>query len=166
MMAFVQRFGMIFGLEDDEMDIITLTAKLHDIGYVGAMSIEPGKTIGGEFEHPVIGAKLIEQLAIDADVVEGIKTHHEWINGSGSPNGLTADQISWSGKIVGLFEYVIDFIETNATDKSKTDEEWIELLSKGLIERADAEFDMVLIPTAIQLLQAMGWEQCVALGVE
>lgn len=166
MMAFVQRFGMFFGLEDDEMEIISLTAKLHDIGYVGAMSIEPDKTIGGELEHPVIGAKLIEQLAIDTDVVEGIKTHHEWVNGNGSPNGLTADEISWTGKIVGLFEYVVDFIETNATDKSKTDDEWIELLSKGLIERADAEFDMVLIPTAIQLLQALGWEQCVALGVE
>lgn len=166
MMAFVQRFGMLFGLEDDEMEVITQTAKLHDIGYVGAMSIEPDKTIGGELEHPVIGANLIEHLAIEDDIIEGIKTHHEWVNGNGSPNGLSSDQIPWTGKIVGLFEFVVDFIETNAGDDSKTEDEWLELLSKGLMERADAEFDMVLIPTAIQLLQALGWEQCVALGVE
>lgn len=166
MVAFVQRFGMFFGLEDDEMEIITKTAKLHDIGYVGAMSVEPDKTIGGELEHPVIGANLVEQLAIEEDVVEGIKTHHEWVNGNGSPNGLTSDQIPWTGKIIALFEYVVDFIETNASDTSKTEEEWLELLSKGLMERADAEFDMVLIPTAIQLLQALGWEECVGLGVE
>ncbi len=166
MVAFVQRFGMFFGLEDDEMEIITQTAKLHDIGYVGAMSIEPDKTIGGELEHPAIGAQLIEQLAIDEEVVEGIKTHHEWVNGNGSPAGLTSDDIPWTGKIIGLFEYVIDFIESNISDTSKSEDEWIELLSKGLMERADVEFDMVLIPTAIQLIQALGWEEAVRLGVE
>lgn len=166
MIAFVQRFGMLFGLEDDEMEVITKTARLHDIGYVGAVSIEPGKTIGGELSHPIIGANLIEQLSVDRDVLEGIKTHHEWVNGNGSPGGLKSESIPWTGKIIGLFEYVVDFVETHAEDDSKTDEQWIELLSKSLMERADIEFDMVLIPTAIQLLQALGWEECVRLGVE
>lgn len=166
MMAFVQRFGMLFGLEDDEMELITQTAKLHDIGYVGALSVEPGKTIGGEIEHPLIGANLIENLAVHEDVVEGIRTHHEWVNGNGTPHGLKSDDIPWTGKIIAVFEYVVDFIESNHDDSSKTDEEWIEQLSKGLMERADVEFDMVIIPTAIQLIQAMGWEQCVALGAE
>ena len=166
MMAFVQRFGMFFGLEDDEMKTIMLTAKLHDIGYVGAISIESAKTIGGELSHPLIGANLVEHLAIEREVVEGIKTHHEWVNGNGTPSGLESESIPWTGKIVGLFEYVVDFVETHADDKSKSDDEWMELLSKGLMERADIEFDMVLIPTAIQLLQALGWEGCVSLGVE
>ena len=166
MIAFVQRFGMFFGLEEDEMKVITQTARLHDIGYVGAMSIESNKTIGGELSHPLIGANLVEHLSIDRDVVEGIKTHHEWVNGNGTPGGLITESIPWTGKIIGLFEYVVDFVETNAADDSKSDEEWMELLSKGLMERADVEFDMVLIPTAIQLLQALGWEGCVSLGVE
>jgi HD-GYP domain-containing protein (c-di-GMP phosphodiesterase class II) len=166
MMAFVQRFGMFFGLEDDEMSIIMQTAKLHDIGYVGAISIEPGKTIGGELSHPIIGANLIEHLSVERDVVEGIKTHHEWINGNGTPRGLVSESIPWTGKIISLFEYVVDFVETNAADDSKSDDEWMELLTKGLMERADKEFDMVLIPTAIQLLQVLGWEGCVSLGVE
>lgn len=166
LIAFVQKFGLLFGLEDDEMAIITQTAKLHDIGYVGAVSIEPGKTIGAELTHPIIGANLIEQLSVHQEVVEGIKTHHEWVNGNGSPGGLKTDNIPWTGKIVGLFEFVVEFIESNHNDPSKTDEEWLEILSKGLMERADVEFDMVLIPTAIQLLQALGWQGCVNLGIE
>jgi len=166
MMAFVQRFGMFFGLEDDEMKTIMQTAKLHDIGYVGAISIEAHKTIGGELSHPLIGANLVEHLAIEREVVEGIKTHHEWVNGNGTPGGLKSEEIPWTGKIIGLFEYVVDFVETHGDDDSKSDDEWMELLSKGLMERADIEFDMVLIPTAIQLLQALGWEGCVSLGVE
>ncbi len=166
MVAFVQRFGMFFGLEDDELEVIKKTAKLHDIGYVGAISIEPGKTIGGELSHPIIGASMVEHLSIDKDVLEGIRTHHEWVNGNGSPSGLNSETIPWTGKIIGLFEFVVDFVETNAGDDSKTDDEWLELLSRNLMERADVEFDMVLIPTAIQLLQALGWQECVRLGVE
>lgn len=166
MVAFVQRFGMFFGLDDDEQKIITKTAKLHDIGYVGALSIESVKSIGGEIAHPLIGANLIEQLAVHEDVIEGIKTHHEWVNGNGEPRGIKADDIPWSGKIIAVFEFVVEFIETHADDDSKTDEEWIQHLSKELMKRADVEFDMVLIPTVIQLLQMLGWEGCVTLGVE
>lgn len=166
MIAFAQRFGMFFGLEDDEIEVLTQTAKLHDIGYVGAASIESGKSIGGELTHPIIGANLVEQLSIDKDVAEGIKTHHEWVNGNGTPSGLTTDRIPWTGKIVGLFEYVVDFVETHGEDTSKTGEEWMEILSKGIMERADVEFDMVLVPTAIQLLQALGWDGCVNLGID
>lgn len=164
MIAFVQRFGMFFGLEEDEMDIIIKTAKLHDIGYVGAQSIEPDKSIGGELTHPLIGANLIEQLSVHEDVVEGIRTHQEWVNGQGSPQGLGNDQIPWTGKIIALFEYVVDFIESNGGDDSKTDEEWLELLQQDLVKRADIEFDMVLVPTAIQLIQALGWDGCLSLG--
>lgn len=165
MVAFVERFGMFFGLKDDEMEIITLTAKMHDIGYVGAVSIASKRTIGSEITHPQIGANLVKQLSVHPDVVEGIKTHHEWINGEGAL-GLTSEEIPWTGKIINLFEYIVDFVETNAGDSSKTDEEWLELLSKGIMERADIQFDMVLVPTAIQLIQTLGWNGCVSLGTD
>ncbi|SMO34545.1 HD-GYP domain-containing protein [Gracilimonas mengyeensis] len=166
MIAFVERFGLLFGLEDEEMARIKRTAKLHDIGYVGASSIESGKSIGGELTHPLIGANMVEQLAVHPDITEGIKTHHEWVNGNGTPGGLKAEEIPWSGKIIGVFEYVVDFVETHKDDDSKSGDEWIEALSKGIMERADVEFDMVLIPTVIQLIQALGWEGCVNLGVD
>lgn len=166
MIAFVQRFGMLFGLEPDEMEVITKTAKLHDIGYVGATGLEQGKSIGGELTHPLIGSNLLEQLPIDKDIVEGVRTHHEWVDGSGSPAGVTSEEIPWTGKIIGVFEFVVDFIETHSEDDSKTPDEWLQLLSKGVMERADKAFDMVLVPTVIQLLQMMGWETCTTLGVD
>ncbi|MTI86618.1 MAG: HD domain-containing protein [Balneolaceae bacterium] len=166
MIAFVQRFGMLFGLEADEMEIIKKTAKLHDIGYVGAAGLESGKSIGGELTHPVIGANLLEQLPIHEDIISGVRTHHEWVNGSGSPRGVTGEEISWTGKIIGVFEFVIDFIESYEHDDSKTADEWSKVLSKRIMERADKEFDMVLVPTVIQLIQMLGWEGCVSLGVE
>lgn len=166
MVAFVERFGMFFGLENDEMKIIRKTARLHDIGYVGTLGLDSKKTVGGELSHPIVGAEIIELLPVEEVVVEGIRTHHEWVNGEGSPNRLKGEQIPWTGKIIAVFEYVVDFIESNASDTSKTPDEWTKALCKGIMERADINFDMVLVPTVIQLIQALGWEACTTLGVE
>ncbi len=166
LIAFVERFAMLFGLEDDETESIKLTAKLHDIGYVGAAGLSKDTSIESELVHPLSGATMVEQLPIPKEVIDGIKTHHEWVNGKGSPQGLEADKIPWTGKIICVFEYVVDFIESNRDSKDKSDEEFIELLSKNLIERADRQFDMVLIPTAIQLIQMLGWQNCLTLGVD
>ncbi len=166
LIAFVERFGMLFGLEEDETETLKLTAKLHDIGYVGAAGLSSSTSIESELSHPISGATMVEQLPIPKEVIEGIKTHHEWVNGKGSPKGLEADKIPWTGKIICVFEYIVDFIESNSDSQDKTDEEFIELLSKNLIERADRQFDMVLIPTAIQLIQMLGWQNCLTLGVD
>ena len=165
LIAFVERFGIFFGLEEIEIDRIKLTAKLHDIGYVGATSISSSFSIDSEMSHPITGAKMVNQLPIHKDVIKGIETHHEWVNGQGTPYGLEGDKIPWSGKIISVFEFIVDFIETYEHSDAGKEEELIQLLNNNLIERADKQFDMVLIPTVIQLIQMLGWEGCKSLGV-
>lgn len=166
LIAFVERFAMIFGLDEAETEIIKTTAKLHDIGYVGSISIEKSSSIGSELSHPLTGYKLIDQLPIHDDIKQGVLTHQEWVNGEGSPHGLDATEISWTGKVIGIFEYIVEYIESNKDDASKTPEEWMEQLSQSIIERADLQFDMVLVPTVVELLQMMGWELCCQLGTD
>ncbi|WP_018126462.1 HD-GYP domain-containing protein [Balneola vulgaris] len=166
LIGFVSMFGVLFGLDQDEMETIKLTAKLHDIGYVGAAGISSIASVGSELAHPIAGATMLSSLPVTSDVIEGIKTHHEWVNGQGAPNGLTGVEIPWTGKIIGVFEYIVDFIESSIEDSQKTDDEYLQQLADNLIERADKQFDMVLIPTVIQLIQSLGWQGCVELGVE
>ena len=166
LVAFVERFAMIFGLDETETEIIKTTAKLHDIGYVGSISIEKDSSIGSEMSHPLTGYKLIDQLPIHDDIKQGVLTHQEWVNGEGSPRGLDTTEISWTGKVIGIFEYIVEFIESNKDDASKTPDEWMEQLSQSIIERADLQFDMVLVPTVIELLQMIGWELCCQLGTD
>ncbi len=166
MIAFVERFAMIFGLDEKETEILKLSAKLHDIGYVGSLSVETEASIGSELSHPLTGYKLIDQLPVHEDVKTGVLTHQEWVNGEGSPQGLGASEISWTGKIIGIFEYIVEFIESNQNDSSKSGEEWVEQLSQNIIERADLQFDMVIVPTVIELVKMLGWEMCIQLGTE
>lgn len=166
MIAFVERFAMIFGLDEGETEILKNTAKLHDIGYVGSLSIEKEISIGSELSHPLTGYKLIDQLPIHEDIKQGVLTHQEWVSGDGSPHGVGAEEISWTGKVIGIFEYIVEFIESNKDDHSKSPDEWIEQLTKSIIERADQQFDMVLVPTVIELITMIGWELCCQLGTD
>jgi len=166
MIAFVEMFGMLFGLDSNEMDIIKTTAKLHDIGYVGAAGISSLASIGSELAHPIAGATMISNLPVHNDIIEGIKTHHEWVNGKGTPNEIRGEDIPWTGKIISVFEFVVDFFESNPDIAPEKEEEMLEKLKSNLIERADIQFDMVLIPTVIQQLTMLGWSGCAELGVE
>ncbi|MDR8391012.1 HD domain-containing protein [Aliifodinibius sp. S!AR15-10] len=162
--SLVDSFGQYFGLDKEEQERLVLTARLHDVGYIVTQQLDDRMTVGAELEHPFIGSMIVEALPLHKDVKEGIKTHHEWINGSGTPYGLKGEEIAWTGKIVGLFEFVNEFIENHQDDDSNTEKEWIERLTGELIERAENQFDMVLVPTAIELIQSLGWNEICALG--
>jgi len=166
MIAFIEMFGMIFGLDAKEMEILKLTAKLHDIGYVGAAGISSMASIGSEMAHPIAGAMMLSNLPIHEDVINGIKTHHEWVNGKGTPNGLIGEDIPWTGKIIAVYEYIVDFFESNSNVAPEKEEEMMERLKSNIIERADIHFDLVLIPTVIQQLTMLGWSGCAQLGVD
>jgi HD-GYP domain-containing protein (c-di-GMP phosphodiesterase class II) len=166
MIAFIEMFGMIFGLDAKEMEILKLTAKLHDIGYVGAAGISSMASIGSELAHPIAGSMMLSNLPIHEDVINGIKTHHEWVNGKGTPNGLIGEDIPWTGKIIAVYEYIVDFFESNSNVAPEKEEEMMERLKSNIIERADIHFDLVLIPTVIQQLTMLGWSGCAQLGVD
>lgn len=162
--ALADRFADFFGLEPDEREKLATAARLHDIGYVGAIDIQEEHNVGSELEHPVIGGTMIESLPLSNDIKEGIRTHHEWINGSGSPRGLKEDQIPWIGKVLALTEFMAEYIEERQEIEEAEPGQEIDKLADALVKRADKQFDMMLIPTAVEMIQELGWEGCLKLG--
>ncbi|MFH5832364.1 HD-GYP domain-containing protein [Halalkalibaculum sp. DA384] len=164
MVALAKHFGTLFGLEEEEQQQLQLTARLHDIGYIVTEQLAQQMTMETELEHPLIGGIIIDPLPLHEDVKEGVKTHHEWIDGTGTPAGLQGEEIPWTGKIIGLLEFVNEFIEAHQSDERRTGEEWTETLARKIIERAENQFDMLLVPTATELVRSLGWDACCNLG--
>jgi len=166
MIALSEKFSSLFGLTGEESEIIKKSAKLHDIGYIGSHGIEKNKSFGSEINHPLIGALMLEKLPVHPDIIAAIKSHHEWINGKGEPNQLKGEEIPWSAKIISLLEFIVEFIESNIDNKDKSDSELQETLVKELMSRADRQFDLVIVPTAVQLVKSLGWHGCIKIGTD
>lgn len=110
---YAKKLALLYGLDNEEAELLNLTAPLHDIGKVGiADSIlnKPAKLTQDEFtimkEHVTIGESILsgstKPMIQKACEVAG--THHEKYDGSGYPKGLKADEIPLSGRIVAIVD--------------------------------------------------------------
>ena len=98
------------GLDADLIDTIALGAELHDVGKIGVSESilhKPGKLTADEYrhimEHTVIGARILGPLMRDAPgALSIVRSHHERLDGSGSPDGLKGDKIPFEARLVSV----------------------------------------------------------------
>ena len=105
------RIGEVLGLPLEEVDLIRLAAPLHDVGKIGipdAILRKPGRLTPDEFAimqtHTLIGAAMLADGATrHMRLAETIaRSHHEWWNGKGYPDGLSGEAIPLPGRIVAV----------------------------------------------------------------
>ncbi|MGJ8621023.1 MAG: CHASE2 domain-containing protein [Methylophilaceae bacterium] len=106
----------IDALTDDYINLLFVSAPLHDIGKVGVpdyILLKPAKLTDEEFElmkkHAEYGKNIIHSTAqkIEGDnflIIAGeiALTHHEKWDGTGYPAGLSGQQIPLSGRIMAV----------------------------------------------------------------
>jgi putative two-component system response regulator len=99
------------GLPPADVEMIRLTAPLHDLGKIGVSDeilLKPGKYTPEEFEamrrHTLLGETIIGDCRspILKEVREIAVHHHEKWDGSGYPHGLKGEQIPIACRIVAL----------------------------------------------------------------
>ena len=104
-----ERINAAEPLDEDQIHKVYLAGLLHDIGKIGIdenVLRKSGKLTPEERQciqrHPSIGASILRGIKQMRDIVPGVRYHHERMDGKGYPDGLTADEIPLTGKIVGL----------------------------------------------------------------
>jgi HD-GYP domain-containing protein (c-di-GMP phosphodiesterase class II) len=101
------------GLEEQKISNLEMAARLHDFGKIsvpiGILS-KPGKLSVPEMAmikgHPVTGADMLKPLTVSARTFLTIMQHHERINGSGYPFGLSGEDILLEARILGVADVV------------------------------------------------------------
>ena len=99
------------GRSDREIEAVRLAGRLHDIGMIclgdGILSKE-GPLTAAEFEqvkrHAVIGHQILEPLPHFGMVSAFVRSHHERWDGSGYPDRLAGEEISWGARLIGAAE--------------------------------------------------------------
>lgn len=103
-------------LNDEFVEHVLLFAPLHDIGKIGipdSVLLKPGKldvaerkimeshvTKGFEIVKKILGDFALQHLPDSKIMINIVKCHHEFLDGSGYPHGLTGNQIPIEAKIV------------------------------------------------------------------
>jgi HD-GYP domain-containing protein (c-di-GMP phosphodiesterase class II) len=96
-------------LSSEEVRKTRLSALLHDVGKIGVddrIIRKPTALTDEEFElmkaHPSKGAAIMDAIPQLADIIPGMKWHHEKWEGGGYPDGLKGEQIPVQARIVAV----------------------------------------------------------------
>jgi HD-GYP domain-containing protein (c-di-GMP phosphodiesterase class II) len=103
------RLGEELGLSANERGDLYLMGLLHDVGKIGiedGVLKKPGKLSPEEYRtiqsHVKIGVHILADLKKLHHLLPGVAHHHEHIDGSGYPSGLTGDQIPLPARILAV----------------------------------------------------------------
>jgi PAS domain S-box-containing protein/putative nucleotidyltransferase with HDIG domain len=86
---------------------------LHDIGKIAVPADilgKPTKLSDAEFEliksHPKVAYDILKETAFPWPIADIVLQHHERLDGSGYPNGLTGDEIMLEARVLGVADVV------------------------------------------------------------
>jgi len=101
----------LYGLSDDECELLKMASPMHDIGKVGIpdhILNKPGKFDPAEWKimktHSELGYEMLkysERPILKAAAIVA-REHHEKIDGTGYPQGLKGDEIHIYGRITAV----------------------------------------------------------------
>lgn len=101
--------GRRVGMGSGELKKLWRAALLHDIGKLGvsnAILEKPGKLTADEFsqvrQHPYHTYEILRRIPAFADFSYDAALHHERLNGKGYWQGLTADALSLTARILAV----------------------------------------------------------------
>jgi HD-GYP domain-containing protein (c-di-GMP phosphodiesterase class II) len=119
----VTRYSLLvareLGLDDDFLEILRISAQLHDVGKIGIedhILKKPGALTPEEFEimktHTTKGANILRPVKQLKQMLPGIELHHEALDGRGYPYGLKDDQIPLLARVIAVAD-TFDALTTN-----------------------------------------------------
>lgn len=115
-------FGQHFGFSRADMHRITTAALVHDLGKISIpleILDKPGKLTAEEMDiiksHTVIGHDILRSVqGFDAEMLDMVLSHHEYLDGSGYPNGRTAQNISDLVRVITMSDVFSALIEARS----------------------------------------------------
>ena len=129
-------FGLSLKFGAQDMERLGLAAMLHDIGKANiplAVLDKPGRLNDEERKlietHPAIGFDALDKSAgISHEILDVVRHHHEYLDGSGYPDGLCGESIPDLTRIVTISDIFAALIERRSYKPTMPREKAFEIL--------------------------------------
>jgi len=128
------RLAQRLGLPRAKVENIRLGGLLHDIGKIGLNDrifnnthLQLSEEMLAEVQrHPQMGVAILKNFNFPAPVMDYVLCHHEKMDGSGYPFGLSGDQIPLGAKIIRI----VDCFDAITTDRPyQPHKSWMDALA-------------------------------------
>jgi len=142
------------GLPGEQVKYIRVAALIHDIGKIYVPSdilSKPGKLTDIEWQlirtHSQGSYDILSTIEFPWPIADIVLQHHERINGSGYPNGLTGDKIMLEAKIIA----VADVVEAMASHRPYRHALGIEAALAEITQKKGLLYDPVIVDVCLKL---------------
>ena len=154
-------------LTPEELEILKLSAILHDVGKIGVedrILRKPGNLDDEEAKimkmHPLLGAEIMRHIRQLKDLIPGMLHHHERPDGKGYPEGLKGRDIPIVARIISAAD-TYDAMTTNRPyRKGLSHQTAIDEIKK----EAGAQFDKEVAEAFVKAFEAGEIEMKAAAG--
>jgi len=130
--------GKVLGLSKAEIAALKAGALLHDIGKLAVPAHiinKPGRLTQAEFEkmkiHTTVGAQILSRVEFPYPVIPIVRHHHEQWDGFGYPDGLKAEQIPITARIISVVDCFDSVREDRPFRRGMTRDEAVAFLLRG-----------------------------------
>jgi len=144
------------GLSEWQMMGIHVAGLLHDVGKVAVPSeilSKPGKISENEFNiiknHCQVGYEILERIDFPWPVTRAILQHHERLDGSGYPQGLSGEDIILDARILG----VADVVEAMSSHRPYRPALGLDSALKEISQASGILYDTEVVEACLALLK-------------
>jgi putative nucleotidyltransferase with HDIG domain len=138
------RCGQVLGMEPAQLEVLRMGALLHDIGKIGirdAVLLKPSRLTPEEFDvikkHTTIGAQLLGDIEQFQCIVPIVRGHHEKLDGTGYPDGLSGHEIIMEVRVVSASDVLDALTSTRPYRRGSHADEAFEIMDGSLGRHLD-----------------------------
>jgi PAS domain S-box-containing protein len=148
------------GLPEHQVEGIHIIGFIHDIGKIGIPADILNKpTTLNQYEfgiiktHPEIAYNVLKKFKFPWPVAQAILQHHERLNGSGYPEGISGDEILIEAKIIG----VADVVEAMSSHRPYRPALGIDKALEEISQNKGVLYDTEIVDTCLKLFNEKGF---------
>jgi PAS domain S-box-containing protein len=153
--------AMEMNLSVDQIDGIRMAAAIHDLGKISVPAeilSKPTKLTNIEFSliktHSQSGYDILKDIDFPWPVARTVLEHHERMNGSGYPNGLTGDNILMESRILS----VADVMEAMASHRPYRPGLGLDAALKEIEKNKGTLYDNSVADVCLRLFREKGYQ--------
>ena len=155
------RIASELGLSKDRIHGLHLAATIHDLGKIACpaeLLSKPGRLSANEFnlikEHSQTGFNILKDVNFPWPIAQIVLQHHERIDGSGYPQGLSGDAILLESKILA----VADTVEAMASHRPYRPALGIESALSEITRGRGTIFDPEVADACLRVFREQGYK--------